>query len=104
MPQVDDKRKAARHRAAGVMRLLRLIRILPLGAALAAWLIALAAVSLLPGCDLAGGSVQGCRLSGRDISQTVHSLGLIAPFLLAAGVPWFAVMSLVIALVAPRRT
>lgn len=52
MPQVDDKRKAARHRAAGVMRLLRLIRILPLGAALAAWLIALAAVSLLPGCAL----------------------------------------------------
>ena len=86
------------------MRLLRLIRILPLGAALAAWLIALAAVSLLPGCDLAGGSVQGCRPPGRDISETVHSPGMAAPFLLAAGVPRFAVMSLVTALVAPRRT
>ena len=104
MPQVEDKRKAARHRAAEWMRLLRLIRVLPLGAALAAWLIALAAVSLLPGCDLAGGSVQGCRLSGRDISEMVYSPGMAAPFLLAAGVPRFAVMSLVIALVAPRRT
>ena len=31
MPQVEDKRKAAMHRAAGVMRLFRVIGVLPLG-------------------------------------------------------------------------
>lgn len=104
MPQVEDRRKAARRGAKGQVQLLRLIRVLPLGAALAAWLIAVAATLVLPGCSLAGGSVQGCRLLGQDISETVYGLGLAAPFLLAVGVPWFAVMSLVIARVEPRRT
>lgn len=86
------------------MRLLRLIRVLPLWAALAAWLTFAAATLVLPGCRYRGGWAEGCRFLGQDISNAVYQLGMAAPLLLAAAVPWIAVMSLVIALVEPRRT
>ena len=87
-----------------MIRLLRLLRVLPLWLAVASWLTGAGATLALPGCGFKGGSVEGCQILGRDISGTIYDLASGSPYLLAVAVPWFAVMSLVIALVEPRRT
>lgn len=86
------------------MRLLRLIRALPLWMALTAWVAFVAATLVLPGCSFTGGGVQGRRFVRRDISNAAYQLGILVPLLLAVALPWFAAVSLVIALVEPRRT
>ena len=85
-------------------RLLRLLRTLPLWLALASWLTGATATLILPGCSFMGGSAQGCRFLGQNMSDTVSSLASAAPYLLGLSVLWFAVMSLVIALIQSRRT
>ncbi|MFC0340210.1 hypothetical protein [Paracoccus niistensis] len=71
--------------------------------ALAAWLTAAAATLVLPGCSFTSGAAEGCRLLGRDISGRIYDLASASPVLLAIAALWFATMSLIIALIKPRR-